>query len=350
MGIIVLCIPLTVVLLLKMILVIIHRIDFIGNKVDNINAHLKTVDSVSTADNSNKSEQLEEFMESINSMDNKIDTKLSQETYNSNVVLMDEKLASINDILFINNKESLRKDETIRVLYEKVVELENKIGENRTINNKKMIEELVYKIQQHYDWYFSIKTWRHKPSTYTEWRHKPSTYTDSVEIDIEKITGVKESLFAKIYLSDPLINIMDKYFDYTNKGLTDIFTHNIKTYTDQRTTIKHVIFSGIPFSGNDFYVSPIIKNNGKFQLQMQNGSFTNHYEYIKKNHPNQLSFFQSIKNLGETQEEFEIRFLEHLLNCCKKGYDNYKLYLFSCKVDDFKKKEKEMNMNEFQFE
>lgn len=296
---IVLCIFLTnciTIVLFKLIQATIERIDRVHKELDDNSEIVNKNFDVLETFLDKRLETIEDIFKMVNEEFINADKKMEDEIYR-----VDEKLC-------IHEKKTLQ---FVEKTVDEFVNIEKRFEEinEKTNQNKRQIEELVNKIQEHYDWYFSIKTWR----------HKPSPYVDSVEIDID--TENKKHLLIqdgiKIILSEPLVKIMNKYFDYTGNKLDNIFTKYSQTYT-----VKDNTFCGVHFQQGRFFGD--FDSYGNFHMCKN--------LYANDNQPKSC-FFQSIKNLGETDEEFEIRFLKTVLTVCEDAYNHYKLYLFSCSLD-----------------
>jgi hypothetical protein len=192
---------------------------------------------------------------------------------------------------------------------------------NKAVNIQYKIQEIVHKIHKYYEWFFSIKTWNAKYS------YSPHIPPFERELDADDLTNLQHTLIPHTYkflLFESTLKIMEKHFGMYKRPIPN-------------SNDKHYIFS-INSDGlrkgtiEGCYESEVVKY-AKFDPSRNYLDFNDYKITIDKLKENQRNYYESfllsVKDIDETDEEFELRFLTHLLSICKETYSNYKLYMIA---------------------
>ena len=223
---------------------------------------------------------------------------------------------SIKKIDTFNGKIQ-QNDMEINGMYRKLQELDCEIDKINTQNTiKYKIKKTVDKIILHYNWILSIKTWKAKFQS-----NNQSTPCFEKELTNSELDDLQNTLIPnKIYCFESTKKIMEKYFNsYKCSIVGSDDKHYIFATTDQRGPACFVenIINKHKFKVIDNSRNCIVF--GYDQCEVINSGYCKFYD----------GFVLSMKDIGETDEEFELRFLIHLLNVCQEAYSNYKIYIAS---------------------
>ena len=242
--------------------------------------------------------------------------------------------------IFIGTKKNEKRilEKTEELIDEKTKKTEELIGEktkeliaenmeitqelfNKAVNIQYKIQEIVHKIHKYYEWFLSIKTWNAKYS------YSPHIPPFERELDADDLTNLQHTLIPHTYkflLFESTLKIMEKHFGMYKRPIPN-------------SNDKHYIFS-INSDGlrkgtiEGCYESEVVKY-ANFDPSRNYLDFNDYKITIDKLKENQRNYYESfllsVKDIDETDEEFELRFLTHLLSICKETYSNYKLYMIA---------------------
>ena len=201
----------------------------------------------------------------------------------------------------------------------KTEELINKKTKELIVDNiQYKIQEIVDKIHKHYEWFLNIKTWNAK-YTYPNAHHPPFER----ELDANDLTNLQDMLVPhKILLFESTLKIVEKHFGMYKRPIPNSNDkHYIFTTNDDRIR-KGTIQA--------YYESDSVKY-AKFDPSRNYLDFSDYKNTIYRLKTEQRNYYESfllsVKDIDETDEEFELRFLTHMLSICKETYSNYKLYM-----------------------
>ena len=190
---------------------------------------------------------------------------------------------------------------------------------NKAVNIQYKIQEIVHKIHKYYEWFLSIKTWNAKYS------YSPHIPPFERELDADDLTNLQHTLIPHTYkflLFESTLKIMEKHFGMYKRPIPNSNDkHYIFTTNDDRLrkgTIEGC-YEVIKYAKFDPSRNYLDFNDYKITIDRLKENQRNYYE----------SFLLSVKDIDETDEEFELRFLTHLLSICKETYSNYKLYMIA---------------------
>jgi len=288
---------------------------FIGTKKNNELIEEKTEELIE--------EKIEELIEENNEL---IEEK-TEELIAENNELIEEKIAKktkqTEELIAEKTKQ------TEELIAEKTKKTKELIAENmeitqelfnKAVNIQYKIQEIVHKIHKYYEWFLSIKTWNAKYS------YSPHFPPFERELDADDLTNLQHTLIPhnKFLLFESTLKIMEKHFGMYKRPIPN-------------SNDKHYIFS-INSDGlrkgtiEGCYESEVVKY-AKFDPSRNYLDFNDYKITIDKLKENQRNYYESfllsVKDIDETDEEFELRFLTHLLSICKETYSNYKLYMIA---------------------
>jgi hypothetical protein len=207
---------------------------------------------------------------------------------------------------------------TEELIEEKTKKTEELIGE-KTKKTEELIAEIVHKIHKYYEWFFSIKTWNAKYS------YSPHIPPFERELDADDLTNLQHTLIPhnKLFLLfESTLKIMEKHFGMYKRPIPNsnnkhyIFTTNDDGLRKGNIEAYYEVVKYAKFDPSRNYLD---FNDYKIAIDRLKENQRNYYE----------SFLLSVKDIDETDEEFELRFLTHLLSICKETYSNYKLYMIA---------------------
>jgi len=190
---------------------------------------------------------------------------------------------------------------------------------NKAVNIQYKIQEIVHKIHKYYEWFFSIKTWNAKYS------YSPHIPPFERELDADDLTNLQHTLIPHTYkflLFESTLKIMEKHFGMYKRPIPNsndkhyIFTTNDDGLRKGNIEAYYEVVKYAKFDPSRNYLD---FNDYKITIDKLKENQRNYYE----------SFLLSVKDIDETDEEFELRFLTHLLSICKETYSNYKLYMIA---------------------
>jgi hypothetical protein len=209
---------------------------------------------------------------------------------------------------------------TEELIEEKTKKTEELI-EEKTKKTEELIAEIVHKIHKYYEWFFSIKTWNAKYS------YSPHIPPFERELDADDLTNLQYTLIPhnKLFLLfESTLKIMEKHFGMYKRPIPN-------------SNDKHYIFTtnddGLRKGNIEAYYEDEVVKYAKFDPSRNYLDFNDYkiaIDRLKEKQRNYYeSFLLSVKDIDETDEEFELRFLTHLLSICKETYSNYKLYMIA---------------------
>ena len=206
--------------------------------------------------------------------------------------------------------EELIAEKTEELIGEKTKKTEELIAENK-------IQEIVHKIHKYYEWFLSIKTWNAKYS------YSPHVPPFERELDADD-SNLQHTLIPhnKFLLFESTLKIMEKHFGMYKRPIPNSndkhYIFSINSDTLRKGTIE-AFYEVVKYANFDPSRNYLDLNDYKITIDRLKENQRNYYE----------SFLLSVKDIDETDEEFELRFLTHLLSICKETYSNYKLYMIA---------------------
>jgi hypothetical protein len=256
-------------------------------------------------------------------IDLKNEQKLFETMFDENVKIYNGNFDEIEDKFekIENNVEQLDKqihylDKTVKEYTETT---DDRIASIEFSNeNNYKIRKIVNKITEYFKWLNSIDTYYvyHSPQ-YPQNGSMKKKYTP------EQLEAFMSQLIPdKILLYKSTKSIMEKYFANVNyKFLTREITASESFINDHCKKNCSTVTIDYPSWGNG---TSRLSNNPLPYYSDPN--YSKVYETINNN---RYCFSLSVKKLNETDEEFELRFLQHLLEKCEKAYEVYIPYQMS---------------------
>ena len=239
--------------------------------------------------------------------------------------LIEEKTKKTEELIAEKTKKTeefiAEKTKKTEELIEEKTKKTEELIEEKTKKTEELIAEIVHKIHKYYEWFFSIKTWNAKYS------YSPHIPPFERELDADDLTNLQYTLIPhnKLFLLfESTLKIMEKHFGMYKRPIPN-------------SNDKHYIFTtnddGLRKGNIEAYYEDEVVKYAKFDPSRNYLDFNDYkiaIDRLKEKQRNYYeSFLLSVKDIDETDEEFELRFLTHLLSICKETYSNYKLYMIA---------------------
>ena len=215
----------------------------------------------------------------------------------------------------------------------KEFEIKQKQQENNKNEKQKEIDSLVEKIKQHFEWFLSINTWRIKCPVqgYREMELTDEKNGITKLYKIKQLFGHGLSYLYTFTLFQSTEDIMNKYFEM--QKYKNIITYDLnETILNKNELKKHFMscYTSEPDRIGPYYNYARLM----YCLNTPDKNKSTTTEINATTHKIYNDFLLSIKDLNETDEEFEIRFLREIYKTLKNIYSNYKLYIYACEYED----------------
>lgn len=213
---------------------------------------------------------------------------------------------TVNNINETAQKHDIQLGELLDDVDDIEVNVEANTKQNEKLEqNHPTKERIIELIRMHFDWIVSLKT---------EFPSLKRQYPKRKEMTPEEYIALVNDLVGsnRVLLTKTTQLVMDKYFDVEKHDM--IYTMNY---------IKH-------HRMQPEYCKSIVADLGKFNSSQMMPSMCINISKMNPIPSDITWWLLSIPDLGESESDWEMRFLEQVLKVCKDSYTRYKSYKYAC--------------------
>jgi hypothetical protein len=181
-------------------------------------------------------------------------------------------------------------------------------------------EKIIHNIKKYYQWIHSLQSWRQLTD---DGRTLEGRLSDSQDTTYRTwvVSNIKGLCEKKIGLYPSTKGIMTAYFEECN--YEGVFTQIQWSNSTQAFRFGKDVKYTVDY--NKIYALQNVYTGSGYRREIIEPPLPS-YEYF--------DYLLSVQRIDETQDEFELRFLQHLLSVCQHAYTRYLPYKITCEYDN----------------